>query len=109
MAPQISEACIHRLNSLNRYLQKRGAKAVIAGYPIIVDGEASEQFIGQILQFELELRRQCDCEVISDYQDYFYDREYFYDTPYHLTNEGAAIRTEQLIHDLERYMQLITK
>lgn len=105
VVPQISETCIHRLNLLNDYLQERGAKAVIAGYPIIVDGQPSEQFTGQILQFEQELNSRCDCEVISDYQDYFYDKEYFYDTQHHLTNEGAGIRTEQLIHDLEYYIQ----
>ncbi len=101
--PTISNACENRLNSLNSYLEKKGAKLVIAGYPIIVDGEASEEFNAQIEEFEKELEKRFDCEVISDYRDYFYDKSFFYDTAYHLTNEGAAVRTEQLIRDLENY------
>lgn len=50
-----------------------------------------------------DLRRQCKCEIISDFSDYFYDKSYFYDTRHHLSNEGTVMRTEQLISDLESY------
>lgn len=69
----------------------------------MVDGEPSEGFREQMEQFEQKLEERCECNVISDYQDYFYDRSYFYDTVYHLTNEGTVMRTEQLISDLESY------
>ena len=31
--------------------------------------------------------------------------DYFYDTKYHLTEEGAKVRTKQLIMDLKRWME----
>ena len=103
ITPNISDVCISRLNSLDAYLEKRGAELVIAGYPIMVDGEPSEGFREQMEQFEQKLEERCECNVISDYQDYFYDRSYFYDTVYHLTNEGTVMRTEEWISDLESY------
>lgn len=103
--PQVNQTCTDRINALNKYLEERGADLVIAGYPIIVDGEASAQFREQISQFGQELEGQCECEVISDFEDYFYDQKYFYDIIYHLTSEGADLRTEQLIRDLEGYLK----
>lgn len=105
VVPEINQICTDRINSLNRYLEERGAKLVIAGYPITVDGEPSAQFREQISQFGQELERQCECEVISDFEDYFFDYKYCYDMGYHLTSEGADLRTEQLIRDLEGYLK----
>ena len=49
------------------------------------------------------MAKRLDCPVISDYRDYFFDYKYFYNSFLHLTTEGAALRTEQLIEDLEEY------
>ncbi len=101
--PEINDTCTDRINRLSDYLEKRGAKLVIAGYPVIVDGEGSSQYREEMGRFEQELREKLTCDVISDFQDYIYDRSYFYDTTYHLTDEGVTVRTGQLIEDLERY------
>lgn len=37
---------------------------------------------------------------ISRVDDYLFPGRYFYDTDYHLTNEGAELRTRQLLYDL---------
>ena len=37
--------------------------------------------------------------------DYFFAGRIFYDDPYHLTLKGADIRTEQLIEDLNAYLE----
>ena len=37
---------------------------------------------------------------ISDYQDCIYDDELFYDSAWHMVNEGAKERTEQVAADL---------
>ena len=39
-------------------------------------------------------------ETISSLQDYVMDAKYFYDSDYHLTTAGAALRTQQLVRDL---------
>lgn len=45
-----------------------------------------------------------DCPVISDYTEYCMSPELFYNTYLHLTNEGAAIRTEMLIKDIKNFL-----
>lgn len=76
---------------------------VIAGYPIAY-GEYSTFREEDFIAFKSELENVIDCEIISDYTDYFYPYDYFYDTSLHMTAEGAEIRTEQLISDLNRWM-----
>lgn len=101
--PKVNAVCTRRLNELNKYVTDRGASLVIAGYPIAY-GEFTppeEKYV----QFQEELQDAVDCPVISDYRDYFLGYEYFYDTEYHLTLEGADIRTKQLIRDLEEWME----
>ena len=97
--PQINDVTIERINGLSGWLQERGATLVIAAYPI-GDGELTadkEEFV----RFQKELEQKLDCEVISDYTDYMYDYDYFYDSPLHLTAEGTDLRTKQLIIDLK--------
>lgn len=104
LVPDVNETCVNRINQLTAYLRERGADLVIAGYPIIVDQEPTEQFREQIGEFENKLRDECDCSVISDYQDYFFDQGLFCDFVYHMNNKGADLRTQQLIMDLEKYL-----
>ena len=56
--------------------------------------------------FEDELIEKLDCPVISSYSDYMYDYDYFYDTVYHLVDDGVEMRTSQLISDLEWYYEV---
>ncbi len=100
--PRVNEICTERLNELNRYVTDHGASLVIAAYPI-ADGEFTppeEEYV----RFQTQLQEAVDCPVISDYRDYFFAYDYFYDTEYHLTNAGADLRTKQLICDLENWM-----
>lgn len=100
--PKVNEICTNRLNELNRYVSDHGASLVIAAYPI-AHGEftpPAEEYV----QFQTKLQEAVDCPVISDYRDYFIDYDYFYDTEYHLTNEGADLRTRQLVYDLKQWM-----
>lgn len=101
--PGMNDNCINRLNELNKYLEERGASMVVAGYPI-GKGEytpAEEDFVA----FQKVLANRLDCEVISDYRDYFFEYKYFYNSFLHLTDEGARMRTEQLNQDLEKVLE----
>lgn len=102
-APAIGEICVNRLNDLNRYVTEHGATMLVAGYPVM-DCEYTPP-VEDYIRFQEELENSLDCPVISDYTDYFLDYEYFYDTPYHLTDEGAVLRTRQLILDLQNYLE----
>lgn len=101
--PEINDTCINRLNELNSYLKERGATLVVAGYPI-GKGEYTPEEQG-FVEFQKELEEKLDCQVISDYRDYFFEYKYFYNSFLHLTNEGAKMRTEQLIKDLEKVLE----
>ena len=102
--PEINNICIDRLNKLNEYLSSNGATMLVAGYPILVSDQADPDFANYIESFEQNLQESLDCRVISEYKDYFYTMPYFFDTTYHLNDEGVRLRTEQLIADLNAYL-----
>jgi hypothetical protein len=96
-----SDACVRRLNRLNAYLTKRGATLLIAGCPI---GTARDSMLTNLIpKFQQELTQKLDCAVISNFSDYLFDLDYIYDENYHLTDAGAALRTQQLIKDLQQW------
>ena len=105
--PEINAICTERLNTLNKYVAEHGASLVIAAYPIAY-GEFTPPET-EYIQFQTELQEALDCPVISDYRDYFIDYDLFYDTNLHLTNKGAALRTQQLIYDLKQWMSSVNK
>ena len=98
--PRINDICMYRLNTLNSYINANGACMVVAGYPIIVKERPSAAFLEALSVFQAQLEAQLECTVISDFTEYCYDESYFFDTVYHLTDAGVALRTEQLIKDL---------
>ena len=102
--PKIDKECIERLNQYNRYVLDQGATLVVVGYPIAC-GKYSTCTEEDFEQFGQELQAVLDCEVISDYTDYFFPYEYFYDTHLHLTSEGTEARTTQLIEDLKAWFE----
>ena len=44
-----------------------------------------------------------ECTVISNAADYVFPKDMFYDNRYHMTSDGAILRTNQLISDLEAF------
>lgn len=100
--PKIDQATIDRLNLLNTYIAECGGKMYIAGYPIAIKAEDVESQKTNFSLFQDELEKSMKCEVISNYEDYFFDYSYFLNTKLHLTDEGAKLRTLQLIKDLEK-------
>lgn len=101
-APAINDTVIDRINELSEWLSERGATLLVAGYPI-GKGELTapeEEFV----KAKEELTKRLSCPVISDYRDYMFDYNLFYNTDLHLTTEGAALRTQQLIEDLQQWM-----
>lgn len=103
--PTITDACIDRMNELNTYIEEKGATLLVAGYPIgYGEYELSPEKYDEFDEFEQEIRERLDCDVISHYTDYFIPYELFYNTNLHLSEEGADIRTKQLISDIQNWM-----
>ncbi|MBQ8165374.1 MAG: hypothetical protein IJZ94_06125 [Clostridia bacterium] len=101
--PGISEKDVGLVNDLNAFCKERGAVCLVAGYPIAYGTftDSAEEFE----KFQNELDAQLDCEIISDFTDYFMDTSYFYDTQYHLTDEGVQVRTQLLIDDISKWQE----
>lgn len=100
--PEITAEYAAFVNQMNAYLQDRGATLLIAAYPIAYGEYTAPAEVFDAFQAELE--SMVDCPVISRYTDYFIDYSFFYDEKAHLTTEGAKIRTELLIGDLQRWI-----
>lgn len=101
--PGIGDLCVERMNALNAYLTERGASMVVTLFPI-----ANVEFtpsLSDYFDFQETLEARLDAPVISFYDDYLYDYYFFYDTIYHLTDEGVQMRTEQLVRDLQAWME----
>lgn len=100
--PKISKENIDRINDLAKWVEERGATLVVSAYPIAMGDKSpkAEEYI----QFQRELEKVLECNLISDYTDYMYEYDCFLDTQHHLLSEPAADRTRQLICDLKEWM-----
>ena len=98
--PAINDTCVNRLNEFNKYVKEKGATLLIAAYPIGA-GKYTPP-VEEYDKFQKELADRLDCEIISDYRDYFIPYEYFYNASLHLNELGAEMRTSQLIKDINR-------
>lgn len=105
LIPKIGSTCVDRLNDYNEYVKKQGATLLVAGYPIAY-GEYAEFTESDFQEFEKLLNDELSCEIISDYTDYFYPYDLFYNTALHLTSEGADIRTKQLVEDIKNWQEM---
>lgn len=94
----IGDKCTKRLNNLSKYLEKRGAKLVMAGYPIPdTEFTPSDEEYDKLTS---ELKEIYEFPVISDYKTYKMNQDLFFDTVYHLNDEGVIVRTQKLIEDI---------
>lgn len=101
----VGDETINNLNDFNTFCKERGATLLIAGFPV-----GNGEFTGDIKSYTepwAKLRAAVECPVISDIEDYFFDYSLFYDTNYHLIDEGVQLRTDQLIQDLEQWMGIL--
>lgn len=98
----ISEETIRMIRYWKEYCDERGAKLVIAGYPIVRTSNmpAKEDFD----EFGIMLEKKTGCNTISQFSDYIIEPELLYDSLYHLTLEGADYRSELLAKDIKRYL-----
>lgn len=101
--PQVNDICISRINNLYEYCKTKGATVVISGAPILSGLEGFN--LDEYKQFQKEVECRAECPVISDFTDYIFDKKYFYAGALHMTNDGARLRTEQLIKDLEEFLK----
>ncbi len=90
-------------NDYHAYVQDKGAVMIAACPPLI---DSSEQINAETFEKTYEvIISGLNFDFISDWEDYIYPMEYFYDTNYHLNDVGRVYRTEQLIEDIYGWLQ----
>ena len=73
---------------------------VVLSYPPFEE-QSWRNSAGTIAELDAAFRLKENLFVISKPEDYCFATGFFYDTAYHLNREGRAMRTEQIINDLE--------
>lgn len=99
----LDESTIKRLNEFNDYCAKQGATLLISAFPAAsFEGEIPDEKYDELTNL---LKDNLNCDVISDFKEYKFPVDDFYDTYLHLTTEGAKKRTQLVIDDLNRYLE----
>lgn len=101
--PKLTEEGIRRVNAFAAFCEERGAVCLMSGYPIAF-GEYSPS-AEEYRAFQQTLEEKLEFEMISDFENYFFDYSLFFDTQFHLSTEGARIRTQKLIDDIRRWQE----
>ena len=99
--PKMSDEEKKAFNELNEYVKAKGAILLIAGYPIGYDTYISDEDKEILSECKDSFQEGLNCIIISDYEDYLFSYEYFYDSEFHLGTRGSELRTKQLIKDLK--------
>lgn len=100
--PKTTKMCMDRINEFSRYCKERGATLVIAAPPFVNDEKINS--FQEVCAYWTDLKNMSEAPVISDYKDYFYNTDCFWDSNAHLNDEGAQLRTEQCIKDLKAFL-----
>lgn len=90
---------IEQLNLLNKYVIKNDSK-ILYLFPTY----AKSAFLANkdvILKLEADLLNNMNIEIINQPHDSSFSDEYYFDTVYHLNNNGRKQRTMQLIKILQ--------
>ena len=94
---------VARLNEKYGRIADKGATVFFSFAPINQNAVPEEEQAAKSWeQFEANIRNGLDPQysVISEVEDYMMPGRYFFDTDYHLTDEGAVLRTQMLIRDI---------
>ena len=90
------------VNEYTAHCEKRGAKVYFSFSPINEAALAEGTDEDSLAAFTLYLAQTLDCEIISDLRACIMEREYFYDTNFHLNDAGVTVNTARLIGDIRR-------
>jgi len=108
--PSLPDADIIESAGVDAYAEVFSSIAARGGtclfsFPPVSDGNASKDRLRSDYDSFTQKVEQSfaglPCTVISDAADYIFPASVFYDSRYHMTLEGAKLRTQQLIADLD--------
>ena len=91
---------IDYLNDYIKYCERRGATVYYSYCPMNHMALAEGTTEQSIAEFEAVMKERIKCRFISSIGDYIMHPGYFYDTNFHLNNDGSVFRTLKLCDDL---------
>lgn len=93
------------LNEVNEKYIEKGAALVMSFAPFdksrLAKSAATE---AEYDKFTADCRNKLDYPVISNVGTYVMEHKYFFDSEWHLNDEGAALRTRSLAEDIKNYL-----
>lgn len=107
--PQISiltDVGMGNYNNLCKELSQKGASCLFSFPPLSMGSSTRDYLVSASQNFVDTLRAKLDsnyCTIISDFSGYLFEPQYFFDNFYHLTLDGAVLRTNQIIADLKNW------
>lgn len=99
----VTEEGMGTLNGLYDDMQAKGATVYFSYAPINANALSDEEYSAKSwVTFHEKVEGYLDDDVliISDAANYIMAGNYFYDTDYHLSTNGANVRTERLLEDI---------
>lgn len=96
------ETFIDYVNEYVDYCTEQGATVYFSFPPMNEAAMTDYNTEENVYAFYDNLRSSLHCRVISDVSDYVMDEGYFFDSEFHLNNDGVTVRTVQLIDDIKR-------
>ena len=96
---EIADDSAEYLRKYKNYVEDHGATIVFTAPPLLdkaLEGTADD--LDKLVSNE---ESEIGIPYISDPADYLFDEKYFYDTVYHCSSEGANMRTQMLVEDIE--------
>ena len=92
------------MNEYIGYAKEKGATVYYTFCPMneaAIDENTTEESLAEFYKY---VAQNIDCEVISDPSSTILDKNYFYDSNFHLNDAGVTVRTAALIEDIYRAM-----
>ena len=100
---QITDSRVETFNRVIAVVESKGISIYVASPPVYKQGlKATESDMNS---FAETMNERLNAPYISNPNDYLYEDSLYYDSQYHLTDEGARMRTEQLAEDYLTYLE----
>lgn len=96
------EEFVDYVNEYVEYCRARGATVYFSFAPMNAAALTDYNTDEHIYEFYENLCSSLNCRVISNINDYIMDEGYFFDSEFHLNNDGVVVRTVRLIDDIKR-------
>ena len=93
---------VDEVNAYAKKVREKGATLLFWFPPI---NESAVRFSDkEATRFMSRLADRLDCAVLGDVRDTVYDPGYFYDTNYHLNDDGAVMHTANALRKIKDYL-----